>query len=37
VFSGNAVRIFRNVPDNRDAMAGVEALRLNLVLRENLP
>jgi LacI family transcriptional regulator len=34
---GNAVRIFRNLRDGRDAMAGVEALRLNLVLRENLP
>ena len=34
---GNAVRIFANLRDGRDAMTGVEALRLNLVLRENLP
>jgi len=34
---GNAVRIFANLRDGRDAMTGVEALRLNLALRENLP
>ena len=34
---GNAVRSFANLRDGRDAMAGVEALRLNIVLRENLP
>jgi LacI family transcriptional regulator len=33
----NAVRVFRNVRDGRDAMAGVETLRLSIVLRENLP
>lgn len=34
---GNAVRIFANLRDGRDALAGVETLRLSLVLRENLP
>ena len=34
---GNAVRIFANLRDGRDALAGVETLRLSIVLRENLP
>jgi LacI family transcriptional regulator len=34
---GNALKVFCNVAAGRDALAGVEALRLNLVLRENLP
>jgi len=34
---GNAVRVFANLRDGRDTLAGVEALRLNIVLRENLP
>ena len=34
---GNAVRVFANLREGRDAMAGVEALRLSIVLRENLP
>lgn len=34
---GNAVRVFANLRDGRDGLAGVEALRLNIVLRENLP
>lgn len=34
---GNAVRIFANLRDGRDPMAGVETLRLSIVLRENLP
>ena len=34
---GNAVRIFANLRDGRDALAGVETLRLGIVLRENLP
>jgi LacI family transcriptional regulator len=33
----NAVRVFCNVRDGRDPMAGVESLRLSIVLRENLP
>ena len=34
---GNAVRIFANLRDGRDALAGVETLLLSIVLRENLP
>lgn len=34
---GNTVRVFANLRDGRDALTGVEALRLNIVLRENLP
>lgn len=34
---GNALRVFCNVAAGRDAMAGVDPLRLNIVLRENLP
>ena len=34
---GNALKVFCNAAAGRDPMAGVEALRLNLVLRENLP
>lgn len=34
---GNALKVFCNVAAGRDPLAGVEALRLNLVLRENLP
>jgi LacI family transcriptional regulator len=34
---GNALRIFCNLTAGRDARAGVDPVRLNLVLRENLP
>jgi len=34
---GNALRIFCNIAAGRDAMAGVDPVRMNLVLRENLP
>ena len=34
---GNALKVFCNAAAGRDPLAGVEALRLNLVLRENLP
>jgi LacI family transcriptional regulator len=33
----NCVRIFANLRDRRDAMAGVEATRSQVILRENLP
>lgn len=33
----NAVRIFTNLRDGRGATAGVEPLRISIVLRENLP
>lgn len=33
----NAVRIFTNLRDRRDATAGVEPMRISIVLRENLP
>jgi LacI family transcriptional regulator len=34
---GNALRVFCNLAAGRDALAGIDPLRLNLVLRENLP
>lgn len=34
---GNALRVFCNVKAGRDAFAGIDPLRLSLVLRENLP
>lgn len=34
---GNALRVFCNLAAGRDAFAGIDPLRLNLVLRENLP
>jgi LacI family transcriptional regulator len=34
---GNAVRIFSNLRDGRDALAGVEPVRISIVLRDNLP
>lgn len=34
---GNALRVFCNMAAGRDAFAGIDPLRLNLVLRENLP
>lgn len=34
---GNAVRIFANLRDGRDALAGVDPLRMSIILRENLP
>ena len=33
----NCARIFSNLRERRDALAGIEALRVNIVLRENLP
>lgn len=33
----NCVRIFSNLRARRDAMAGVEAVRISVILRENLP
>ena len=33
----NAVRIFTNLRDGRSANAGVEPVRISIVLRENLP
>jgi len=33
----NSVRIFCNLRDKRDPLAGVEALRISVVFRENLP
>jgi LacI family transcriptional regulator len=33
----SCVRIFTNLRDQRDAMAGVEAVRSTVVLRENMP
>ena len=33
----NCVRIFANLRDRHDALTGVEALRISIVLRENLP
>ena len=33
----NCVRIFCNLRDKRDPLAGVEALRISVVFRENLP
>ena len=33
----NTVQIFSNLRQGRDPLAGVEALRLSIVLRENLP
>lgn len=33
----NCVRVFTNLRDRRDAMAGVEAVRSTVVLRENMP
>ena len=36
-WSLNCVRIFANLRDGRDAMAGIEPARISLVLRENLP
>jgi LacI family transcriptional regulator len=33
----NAVRIFTNLRDGRGATAGVEPVRISVVLRENLP
>ena len=33
----NAVRIFTNLRDGRSANAGVEPVRISVVLRENLP
>ena len=34
---GNAVRIFTNLRDGRDVLAGIDPLRMSIVLRENLP
>lgn len=33
----NAVRIFTNLRDGRNAKAGIEPLRISIVMRENLP
>ena len=33
----NSVRIFTNLRDGRGATAGVEPVRISIVLRENLP
>ena len=33
----NAVQVFSNLRRGRDPMSGIDALRLSLVLRENLP
>lgn len=33
----NCVRIFTNLRERRDALAGVEAVRIRVILRENLP
>ncbi len=33
----NSVRIFCNLRDRRDPLAGVEALRISVIFRENLP
>ena len=33
----NCVRIFTNLRDRRDVMSGVEAVRISIVLRDNLP
>jgi LacI family transcriptional regulator len=33
----NCVRIFSNLRDGRDVMAGVEPIRISIVMRENLP
>ncbi|NUU00597.1 LacI family DNA-binding transcriptional regulator [Herbaspirillum robiniae] len=33
----NCVRIFGNLRERRDALAGVEAVRISVILRENLP
>jgi len=33
----NSVRVFCNLRDKRDPLAGVEALRISVVFRENLP
>lgn len=33
----NCVRIFSNLRERRDPLAGIEALRVNIMLRENLP
>ncbi len=33
----SCVRIFANLRERRDALAGVEPTRISLVLRENLP
>lgn len=34
---GNALRVFCSMAAGRDAFAAIDPLRLNLVLRENLP
>ncbi|MFL9926390.1 LacI family DNA-binding transcriptional regulator [Herbaspirillum lusitanum] len=33
----NCVRIFSNLRERRDALSGVEAVRISVILRENLP
>jgi LacI family transcriptional regulator len=33
----NCVRIFANLRERRDALSGVEAVRISVILRENLP
>ena len=33
----NAMHIFANLREGRDALTGVEAMRIGVVLRENLP
>jgi LacI family transcriptional regulator len=33
----NCARIFANLRDGRDAMTGVEPVRISVVMRENLP
>ncbi|MBP0598745.1 LacI family DNA-binding transcriptional regulator [Herbaspirillum sp. LeCh32-8] len=33
----NCVRIFTNLRERRDALSGVEAVRISVILRENLP
>jgi LacI family transcriptional regulator len=33
----NVVHVFANLRDRRDVLAGVEPVRISIVLRDNLP